>query len=342
MYNSIESNKKKIKPRVSILIPVFNREKYISECIESALCQSYENIEIIISDNKSTDKTWNICKRYQEKDSRVKIFQNEINCGPVLNWEKCINAATGEFSKILFSDDLLEKNCIERMIEPFSRGNIGLTFCAAAIGESKENSVTHYLRRGTIKIRSCDYLDLILSNLAPVSPGAILLRTADLKKNLHHSFPTKTNREFSVHGAGPDVMISILTSQSYEYVISIKEALVFFRVHDGSFTVKNKQNEIEHSYISAIAYYLKFNCSKKKWIRYLARRWMAKALKHNNFINVKSFLEQNEGSGSIAEISSFLMHLPYIFLEICFSTITNKNYKNFLKSRFTRIFKGLN
>ena len=80
-------------PKVSILIPVFNRKSYISDCIQSALDQTISSIEIIIVDNASNDGTWEICQEYANRDQRIRIFRNDTNIGPVRNWKKCLDPA---------------------------------------------------------------------------------------------------------------------------------------------------------------------------------------------------------------------------------------------------------
>ena len=88
-------------PKVSVLIPVYNRQNLIETTVKSALDQTYQNTEIVIVDNKSTDNTWKILQALAQTDDRVKIYQNETNIGPVRNWLRCINEATGEYAKIL-------------------------------------------------------------------------------------------------------------------------------------------------------------------------------------------------------------------------------------------------
>ena len=85
-----------------------------------------------------------------------------------------------------------------------------------------------------------------------------MLHTKDLIKNLHTDFPTVTFRPFDQHGAGPDVMISLLTAKSYPCVACISAPLAFFRAHSGSFTVSNENNSITNGYISVISYYLRY------------------------------------------------------------------------------------
>lgn len=103
----------KSRKLISVLIPVYNRKELITETIVNALQQSYENIEIIVVDNCSTDGTYEhvvdfiTCANLSKK---VKVFQNDRNIGPVLNWRKCLEYSCGEYVKILFSDDKIEAN----------------------------------------------------------------------------------------------------------------------------------------------------------------------------------------------------------------------------------------
>ena len=297
--------------RISILIPVYNRKKYIEECIQSALNQTFSDFEIVIVDNASDDGTWETCQEYAARDSRVRIFRNETNIGPVRNWIRCAQEARGECSKILFSDDLLEPDCVERMLQPLKNSNVGLVFCAANIGTSKELSVLAYSVNDKSLLDWRKYLTLLLSGRVPVSPGAVMLRTQDLIKNLHTNFATSTPRPFDRHGAGPDVMISLLTASSYPCVACVKDPLVFFRAHPGSFSISNTNNEVTNGYISAISYYLRHNEGWFSWINYLACTWISELRRQQCWINPRLFLRANEGTGAMVEIFFGFVFVPF-------------------------------
>ncbi len=97
-------------PKVSIIIPTYNRAKYLTKAIESALMQDYPNLEVIISDNNSTDETPEIVKKYFN-DSRFKYFRNDENIGMVRNWRKSVfEYSTGDWFMILSDDDYLIDN----------------------------------------------------------------------------------------------------------------------------------------------------------------------------------------------------------------------------------------
>ena len=89
-----------IYPLISIVIPVFNREDLISDCIISCLNQTYSNFEIIVFDNNSSDKTYQIAHSFSEKHNNIRVFKQEQNVGPVINWLSAIEAAKGEYLKL--------------------------------------------------------------------------------------------------------------------------------------------------------------------------------------------------------------------------------------------------
>jgi glycosyltransferase involved in cell wall biosynthesis len=107
---------------VSICIPNYNGEKYLRESLDSALAQTYQNTEILVVDNGSTDESANITAEYARKDPRVRLVQNEKNFGAVQNFNRCVSLGRGEWIKFLFHDDILEPECIEKMIKANSRG----------------------------------------------------------------------------------------------------------------------------------------------------------------------------------------------------------------------------
>ena len=290
------------QPKVSILIPVFNRKDYISECIQSALDQTFTDFEIIVVDNASDDGTWEICQKFSEADQRVRIFRNESNIGPVRNWIRCAQEAKGSLSKILFSDDCLEPNCLSEMVPKLDDQDVALVYCAARIGKSREESVIAYSQVDSSRLSSTQFLNLVLSGKAPVSPGAVLIRTHDLIKNLHSTFPTSTPRQFEKNGAGPDVMILLLTSINYPYVANIEMPLVYFRAHAGSFSIENLNNDVAKGYSSALAYLLINNHTRKLWICYLAYSWLQKIRASRSWVNPRFHLIEYEGSGSAIEI----------------------------------------
>jgi len=107
-------------PLVSICIPTYNGQEFLEECLQSAINQTYPNIEIVIVDDCSADDTSNIIVKYAARDTRIKIFHNEKNLGLVGNFNRCIQIAQGDWIKFLLQDDYLTDNCIETMLAGIS------------------------------------------------------------------------------------------------------------------------------------------------------------------------------------------------------------------------------
>lgn len=128
---AVQTNKQLSRqmPLVSVCIPTYNGKQFLEAALASAIAQTYSHIEIIVSDDNSTDKTVEIAKVFQQKyPDKIKIL-NHDQYGLVQNWNFCISQAQGKYIKFLFQDDLLEPGCIEKMVNLAEQDEqIGLVF----------------------------------------------------------------------------------------------------------------------------------------------------------------------------------------------------------------------
>jgi len=108
-------------PLVSVLMTVYNREKYIAEAIESVLQSTYTNFELIIVDDCSTDTSVEIAKSYEAKDKRIKVYVNEKNVGDYPNRNRAATYANGKYIKYLDSDDIIYPHGLQVMVEAMER-----------------------------------------------------------------------------------------------------------------------------------------------------------------------------------------------------------------------------
>ncbi len=131
------SNKSKSKPPlVSIIIPCYNYGQYINKCIQSALDQTYENIEVIVVDNGSTDNSLEKINSFSNNE-KVKIIKFKKNIPPSDNdnryivYETAINNSNGEYINILYADDWILPTKIEEQVELFynSSSSVGVVYC---------------------------------------------------------------------------------------------------------------------------------------------------------------------------------------------------------------------
>jgi glycosyltransferase involved in cell wall biosynthesis len=240
------------QPTVSILVPTYNRQDLIIETVQSALSQTYQDFEIVIVDNQSTDNTYRVCLDLAKTDPRIRVYQNEENIGPVRNWQRCVDLANGEYAKILFSDDLMYPEFLEKTL-PFLENNsdVGFVFTTAKIGENDKQSKQSFgYRHGLIK--SSQYIKDVLLNLypLPVSPCSSLFRAQDLKQSILTDIQSSSIRDFSSHGAGPDLLSMLITAQNYTYIAHINDCLAFFRRSSDNLTASLQQKSDANSYLT--------------------------------------------------------------------------------------------
>lgn len=114
-------------PKVSVIIPSYNHEKYVAEAIQSVLDQTYQDFEIVVTDDGSTDKTVEVIKQFS--DSRIKLFVFEENQGACIAANHCIKNAVGEFISLLNSDDAYKPHKLEKQINFLDKNpEIGAVF----------------------------------------------------------------------------------------------------------------------------------------------------------------------------------------------------------------------
>lgn len=108
----------KSDPLVSVVTPVYNGEKYLVECIESVLAQTYQNWEYIIVNNRSTDRSEEIARRYARQDHRIRIHNNEQFLALMPNWNHALRQISPEskYCKVVHADDWIFPECLERMV----------------------------------------------------------------------------------------------------------------------------------------------------------------------------------------------------------------------------------
>jgi glycosyltransferase involved in cell wall biosynthesis len=104
-------------PKVSIGLPVFNGERYLRQALDSLLGQYFQDFELIISDNASTDRTAEICRAFAANDRRIRYYRNESNIGSAPNYRRVFELARGEFFKWCSYDDLCHKCFLSRCLK---------------------------------------------------------------------------------------------------------------------------------------------------------------------------------------------------------------------------------
>jgi glycosyltransferase involved in cell wall biosynthesis len=221
-------NMLKDKPLVSIYTPVYNAEKYIRECVDSVLNQTYTHWEYIIVNNQSTDNTLDILNEYAARDSRIRISSNEKFLEQIQNWNSGLNKISphSKYCKIIHADDWLYPECIEKMVEVGENNpHVGI------IGSYRldENQVNlDGLDHNMTVVSGKEICRLYLLNKLYVfgSPSSLLLRTKVIKDN----------KPFYDEGeAHPDIFICLKILADWDFGF-VHQVLTYTRRHNESMT----------------------------------------------------------------------------------------------------------
>jgi glycosyltransferase involved in cell wall biosynthesis len=128
------------KSPVSIGLPVFNGEKYLKEAVNSILAQTFQDFELIISDNASTDNTQRICQEYVANDSRVRYYRYEKNIEAPKNFNRVFDLSSGEYFKWAADDDVLAPQYLEKCVNVLSE-DPSVVLCHSITGRIDENGL---------------------------------------------------------------------------------------------------------------------------------------------------------------------------------------------------------
>ena len=216
------------KIRLSIGLPVFNGEKYVRQAIESLLTQTYENFELIISDNASTDKTSQICREYAKRDSRIDYHRNSKNIGAPRNYNRVFELSSGEYFKWTAYDDVLAKDYLEKCVSVLDNDS-SVVLCHSLVNRIDENGIIV----GNYDART-------LSNIGSWKPHKRFADLISLRNTcwaIHAVMRSDSLRKTPLHGAYIDADRNLLAElgligRFYE----IPEHLFFRRDHPQAYT----------------------------------------------------------------------------------------------------------
>lgn len=126
---------------VSIITPSYNSEKYISNTIESVITQTYQNWEMIIVDDCSTDSSCDIAEKYTQKDSRIKLIKLNKNSGPAKARNRAIKEAKGRYISFLDSDDIWYHRKLEKQVYFMKENDLAVTCSSYYIVDAKGKKI---------------------------------------------------------------------------------------------------------------------------------------------------------------------------------------------------------
>jgi len=218
------------KPKVSVCIPTFNGASYVGATIDSVLKQKFQDFEIVIVDNCSTDHTEAIVAEHMLLSEKIIFYKNEQNIGMAENFNKCLEYARGEYIKYLCADDLLLPNCLEQMVKGLDThpevslvcgGRLSINEYGKSFGLQRFSSQTQIVQ-GHKVITKCLFLGNFIGE-----PSAVLFRNSKVVTRFRAELPQLMDM---------DVWFRLLENG---YLLSLGIPLCCVRFHEAQMTREN-------------------------------------------------------------------------------------------------------
>jgi glycosyltransferase involved in cell wall biosynthesis len=225
-------------PKVSVLLPVYNCEKYISETIQSLLNQTFEDFEILVIDDCSKDSTIEIVESFDDK--RIQLFKKEKNTGYTNSLNYAISIAKGEYIARMDGDDICMPNRFEKQVE-FLDANTNIILCGSAIQIIGQNTILrHPSSHDEIKVKLC------FGN-AFYHPS-VMGRISVFKENAYYS-------QFE-----PAEDYNLWTRLVFKgELANLEEVLLLYRVHNEQISQQKKNIQEKNTYLSRLSMFEKLN-----------------------------------------------------------------------------------
>jgi glycosyltransferase involved in cell wall biosynthesis len=231
---------------ISIIVPVFNTEEYLPECIESILKQSYKDIEILLVDDGSVDSSLTICKKYERRDNRIKVFSKQ-NSGVSSTRNFGIDNATGKYITFVDSDDIICEDYCARLVEKLNDELSMVIFGLEKVNKNgMKQLIKHRLKKGIYTFADLSNKiidDGTLSGFTIHSSCAILFRRNEIMdKGIRFNVKVRYNEDglFNTeyfYKCGKSIYIDYSTpiyTYRYNYKSSTSRADIFSDVYSCS------------------------------------------------------------------------------------------------------------
>lgn len=227
---------------ISIVVPVYNVEKYLDRCVSSLVDQSYKDIEIILVDDGSSDSSGSICDKWAEKDDRIKVRHQE-NSGVSVTRNVALEIASGEFIAFVDADDYIDKDMLLKLISAMD-DNTDMTVCGfKTVYEGASDSV------------SCDSLQTVdkqkaIRNIISNDAWGLVIWNKLIRRSAVYSENGKAVLFCKDFFIGEDALWILMVCNNCRKVSYVPEALYYYIKRQGSAVFKSKRERLIESCIS--------------------------------------------------------------------------------------------
>lgn len=216
---------------LSIIVPIYNVEKYLKDCLESILVQTFNDFEIILVNDGSTDKSGEICDEYSKKDTRVKVIHK--NNGGVSSARNIgLKNALGKYIAFVDPDDMIDKNMYEIMMNVSIKDDVDIVVCQIKTINTnlQTESISQIWEKANIKLNKIDIKKRLIPDILTKGQYSIASSSNKIYKiNLLKGTNIRFNEEMS---HGEDARFNLLLLQEAESIEFIDKPLYKYYIRD--------------------------------------------------------------------------------------------------------------
>lgn len=289
-------------PLVSICVPTYNSAGYLRESLHSILRQTYPHVEIVVSDNASTDGTLAILREYEGRQ-QVRVLTNEVNRGAGFNFNRLIEAARGELVAIYHSDDVYEPTIVQESVKPFLAepevgmvGTMGHLIDVSGIRQFTFDLPRWLKQQHKLCLNFDDLLRGIVTSCG--TRTLIITPTIMVRKSVYGELGLFDEKRYKSSG---DYEMWLRIGRKYAFAV-IDQPLINYRVHPQQGSERELRRNLKVGDIAAvIEEYASFAVSSQ--VKRLCRKFIDQQV-------LRAALRQNrsglfgESSGTLAQCSS--------------------------------------
>lgn len=225
-----------MRPKISVIVPIYNAELYLEQCIESVLNQTLRDIELLLIDDGSTDNSFLICEKYKKRDNRIQLYTNK-NVGQGLERNFGIKKSTGEYIAFLDSDDQYKENMLEKLYQRAIETNADMVSCRIVDMHDgkiiKEHPLNDKVLIGCKEIKAA-MADMISYEEKDGYSGCIAIWDSIFKRDIIENEGIQFFSERDVYSE--DLLFKLMFMTHAKKIAFCTEAVYLYRVNDISFT----------------------------------------------------------------------------------------------------------
>lgn len=327
--------------KISVIIPIYNVESYLRQCLDSIVNQTFQDIEIICINDKSTDSSLSILNDYAQKDSRIIILENDERKGQAFSRNKGIEIAKGEFIGFIDADDWADFKMLENLYNKAIKTDSDVVMCQAAVYDDSKNEMSY-----SDTYYSLDCFDESFDNKvfsAEETKDFLLKINVTIWNKLYKKdFLIKINAKFAEDYIYEDLPFFFNTYLRAEKMSIVRECLYFYRINRTNSTMNQLGKKIlDRVPMVSLSYEILKSCSFFHEIKPKIIGWIIDDIFHRYTLTEKKYqmeyyylMKKLFLSLDIKDINKNILHKCYSYLE--FSIIKKQSFIVFNKKLFSK------